>query len=79
LENQKKKVRILKERPSPEERKYVSPVIEDKISQIKANITDPNTAKLFENSFPNTLDTTVSSFKVDSKGQPDSYVITGIV
>ena len=49
--------------------------MEGKIAEIKKFITDPELAWLFENCFPNTLDTTVRTGVLD--GKPDTFVITG--
>ncbi|MGN6566983.1 MAG: glycoside hydrolase family 125 protein, partial [Flavipsychrobacter sp.] len=45
------------------------------IVEIKTNIGNKELAWLFENCFPNTLDTTVDFCVIN--GQPDTYVITG--
>ena len=57
------------------QRKFSSAVIEDTINRMKIGIKDPEVAWLFENCFPNTLDTTVH-FKI-KEGRPDTFVITG--
>lgn len=57
------------------QRKFNSPVIEATIERVKTTIKDPELAWLFENCFPNTLDTTVH-FKI-KEGRPDTFVITG--
>src|SRR5258705_9962690 len=62
-------------RPSVGRRKFVSDAVEAKIVEVKTAIADPELAWLFENCFPNTLDTTVTFGKY--KGRPDTYVITG--
>jgi meiotically up-regulated gene 157 (Mug157) protein len=62
-------------RPPASQRKFVSESIEAKISEVKAAMTDRELAWLFENCFPNTLDTTVRPSSLD--GQPDTFVITG--
>jgi meiotically up-regulated gene 157 (Mug157) protein len=62
-------------RPPLEERKFTSQAVERTIGQVKAAISDPELAWLFENCFPNTLDTTVSFQILD--GRPDTFVITG--
>lgn len=56
-------------------RKFNSPVIEATISRMKTAIKNPELAWLFENCFPNTLDTTVH-YKL-KEGRPDTFVITG--
>jgi meiotically up-regulated gene 157 (Mug157) protein len=62
-------------RPAAAKRKFVSPAVEGAIARIKPQIADPELAWLFENCFPNTLDTTVQ-FRVVN-GRPDTFVITG--
>jgi meiotically up-regulated gene 157 (Mug157) protein len=62
-------------RPPAALRKFTSPAVEEQISRVKAQIKDPEIAWLFENCYPNTLDTTVH-FQ-EKKGVPDTFVITG--
>jgi meiotically up-regulated gene 157 (Mug157) protein len=62
-------------RPPIGERKFSSEAIEASIVRIKKQIANPELAWVFENCFPNTLDTTVD-FEVIN-GKPDTYVITG--
>jgi uncharacterized protein len=56
-------------------RKFKSPAVERTIEAIKSSIGNKELAWMFENCFPNTLDTTVDFEVVD--GRPDTYVITG--
>lgn len=62
-------------RPPAAERRFTSPAVEAKIREVTRAIVDPELAWLFENCFPNTLDTTVQ-FSVLG-GRPDTLVITG--
>ncbi|TWB64071.1 glycoside hydrolase family 125 protein [Nitrospirillum viridazoti] len=62
-------------RPPPTHRKVSSPAVERELARVKAAIADPELAWLFENCFPNTLDTTVELGRLD--GKADSFVITG--
>ena len=62
-------------RPPLSERKFTSKAVEDIIVKMKKEIADPELAWLFENCFPNTLDTTVDFEMIN--GKPDTYVITG--
>lgn len=62
-------------RPAIGERKFVSRAIEDVVRTISSRIADPELAWMFENCFPNTLDTTVEFS--ESGSQPDSFIITG--
>ncbi len=63
------------QRPPPDERNFVSEAVEATITRVKGNIADPELAWMFENCYPNTLDTTVRFSVVD--GKPDGFVITG--
>jgi meiotically up-regulated gene 157 (Mug157) protein len=56
-------------------RKFKSPAVERAIQGVKSSIGNKELAWMFENCFPNTLDTTVEFEVVD--GRPDTYVITG--
>lgn len=62
-------------RPKLSDRKFTSNAVEATITKMKKVIRDPQLAALFENCFPNTLDTTVF-FKMIN-GRPDTFVITG--
>lgn len=57
------------------ERKFKSESIEKAIAAFTANVKDNELGWLFNNCFPNTLDTTV--FFSTRNGRPDTYVITG--
>lgn len=62
-------------RPEESKRNFISKSVEDTIARVKKDISDPELAWLFENCFPNTLDTTVNYTETD--GKPDTFVITG--
>lgn len=62
-------------RPPVTSRKFSSSAVENLILEIKNSIVDKKLAWLFENCFPNTLDTTVSYREIN--GKPDTFVITG--
>lgn len=62
-------------RPKLSDRKFTSVAVENTINTIKKNIADPELAWMFENCFPNTLDTTVKFYQKNNK--PFTYVITG--
>jgi uncharacterized protein len=62
-------------RPPKSARRFTSKAVEAEIARVKAKIADPELAWLFENCYPNTLDTTVTLAEVD--GKPDAFVITG--
>ena len=57
------------------ERNFKSPAIERAIAEFQRNVPNKELGWLFNNCFPNTLDTTVD-FEMNN-GQPDTYVITG--
>ncbi|MFK2901579.1 glycoside hydrolase family 125 protein [Dyella jejuensis] len=62
-------------RPPIGKRKFVSEAVEHQLAHVKAGIADPKLAWMFENCYPNTLDTTVELGTLD--GKPDTFVITG--
>lgn len=62
-------------RPAIEKRHFSSKAVEQLITEVKDAIADPKLKWMFENCYPNTLDTTV---KFQMKGKkPDTFVITG--
>lgn len=62
-------------RPTHAQRTYISPAVEDLLQDIRSSIKDPELAWMFENCYPNTLDTTVDFEYID--GKPDTFIITG--
>ncbi|WP_242093128.1 glycoside hydrolase family 125 protein [Aestuariivivens sediminicola] len=62
-------------RPLPENRTFNSKAVEEIIIKVKQGIRNPELSWLFENCFPNTLDTTVD-FEIKD-GKPDAFIITG--
>lgn len=62
-------------RPHPGERNFTSEAVEETIRAVSAEMADPELAWLFQNCFPNTLDTTVDFGTLE--GEPDTFVITG--
>lgn len=77
-------------RPIPACRTFVAPEVEDEINRMKSVIADPDLFRLFENTWPSTLDTTIawrgwsnSTVKetelgnVEEDPQELSFVITG--
>ena len=62
-------------RPPLASRRFTSEAVESVIRDMKSSIRDPEMGWLFENCFPNTLDTTVTFGERD--GKPDTFVITG--
>jgi meiotically up-regulated gene 157 (Mug157) protein len=66
---------FVSKRPPMGQRRFVSHAVEETISRVKAGIGDPELAWMFENCFPNTLDTTVQFS--ETAGRPDTFIITG--
>ena len=66
---------IVNNRPHISERNFRSDAVEKTILRMKKVIQDPELRMMFENCFPNTLDTTVT-FSTKN-GTPDTFVITG--
>lgn len=69
------KAKLVSNRPATGDRHFTSAAVEQTITRVKAKIKDPKLAWMFENCFPNTLDTTVT-FSMKN-GKPDTFVITG--
>ena len=62
-------------RPPLADRHFTSTAVNKFIDTLKPQIKDQELAWLFENCYPNTLDTTVDFEMIN--GKPDTYVITG--
>ena len=62
-------------RPPAAERRFTSPAVEAELIRVQGRIGDAELAWMFANTFPNTLDTTVSL--ADATGREDSFVVTG--
>ncbi|MFY7838895.1 MAG: glycoside hydrolase family 125 protein [Lacibacter sp.] len=62
-------------RVAAEKRHFQSAAIEKAIAEFSAKVNNKELAWLFNNCFPNTLDTTV--YPGTKNGRPDTYVITG--
>jgi meiotically up-regulated gene 157 (Mug157) protein len=67
--------RFESKRPALADRRFTSDAVEATIQAAKPQIADAEVAWMFENCFPNTLDTTVQYREVG--GKPDTFVITG--
>lgn len=63
-------------RPPADQRLFRSEAVERKIKEVKGMLKNRKLAWMFENCFPNTLDTTVH-YKKDEQGGNDTFVITG--
>jgi len=66
---------FVSKRPPVNQRTFTSPSVEKLIEKIKSQIKDQELAWMFENCYPNTLDTTVDYETID--GKPDTFIITG--
>ena len=62
-------------RPELSKRNFSSKAVEETIEQVKKQLKDRKLAWMFENCFPNTLDTTVHFRVIDN--QPDTFFYTG--
>jgi len=62
-------------RPSLQDRKFRSSAVEAYLTNVSSKIGDPELAWLFQNCYPNTLDTTIEFGAFE--GKPDTAVITG--
>jgi len=69
------KADYITKRPDAAKRHFTSKAVEEAIAKAKAQLKDPKLAWMFENCYPNTLDTTVEFAMKD--GRPDTFVITG--
>ena len=67
--------KFISKRPPPGKRRFVSPAVERAIETIRGQVADDELAWMFENCYPNTLDTTVDYD--EPGGVPDSFIITG--
>ncbi len=63
-------------RPAEADRLFRSQAVEDEIVRINKALTNRKLAWMFQNCFPNTLDTTVH-FRKDGDGMDDTFVYTG--
>ncbi|PTT03760.1 metal-independent alpha-mannosidase [Pedobacter sp. HMWF019] len=62
-------------RVAPGKRHFQSKAVDAAIKTFQSKVKNPELNWLFENCFPNTLDTTV--YYKEDNGKPDTYVITG--
>ena len=67
--------RLASKRPPPSQRKFTSQAVERELARVKAKVGDPKLAWLFENGYPNTLDSTVHTGTLG--GKPDTFIVTG--
>ena len=64
--------KLVSQRPKVKDRLFKSDAVEKKIKEIKGMLKNPYLAWMFENCFPNTLDTTVHFRELN--GKPDTFV-----
>ncbi|KAI1310599.1 glycoside hydrolase family 125 protein [Xylaria venustula] len=66
-------------RPEQACRKYTLPEVEQTIDEMKDLVKDPDLSRLFENAFPNTLDTTITwkGFANNGTDEELTFVTTG--
>ena len=64
-------------RPAKSERLFTSEAVEAEIARVKSLLLNARLAWMFENCFPNTLDTTVRWTREDEDGKDDTMVYTG--
>ena len=67
------------QRPAPACRTFNSSAVEGAIHRMQSLIKDPDLFRLFENSFPNTLDTTIAwkGFAANNSEEDLCFIITG--
>ena len=67
------------QRPVASCRTFTSSAVESTIARLNSTITDPDLSRLFENSFPNTLDTAIKwkGYAADNADEELTFVITG--
>jgi meiotically up-regulated gene 157 (Mug157) protein len=75
LSASKRRQDLVSRRPPVDQRRFVSEAVDATIERVRRDIADPELAWMFENCYPNTLDTTVQFSMAD--GKPDSFIITG--
>lgn len=64
------------QRPEENQRLFKSAAVEKEIARVKALLKNPKLAWMFENCFPNTIDTTVH-YRKDANGKNETFVYTG--
>jgi hypothetical protein len=67
------------QRPSEECRTFKSPDVENTITRMEGVIKDPDLYRLFQNAYPNTLDTAIrwKGYAIDNAEEELTFIITG--
>ncbi|KAF2743948.1 glycoside hydrolase family 125 protein [Sporormia fimetaria CBS 119925] len=67
------------QRPSSSCRTFTSPLVEDTLRRLESVIADPDLYRLFQNTYPNTLDTAIKwrGHSADNAAEELTFVITG--
>jgi len=73
------KFKLAYQRPPEECRTFQSPGLEATIARMESTISDPDLYRLFENAYPNTLDTAVKwkGLAADNADEELTFIITG--
>ena len=72
------KYKLPYQRPTPECRTFESQDVEDTIDRMNKTIWDPDLFQLFQNAFPNTLDTAIKWHgTAEGSDEELTFVITG--
>lgn len=67
------------QRPTLDCRTFTSPSVEETIARLNATIADPDLSRLFENAYPNTLDTAIKwkGYAANNSEEELTFIITG--
>ena len=67
------------QRPATECRTFQSPVVEATVARFKSIILDPDLFRLFENCYPNSLDTAIrwKGYAANNSDEELTFIITG--
>lgn len=73
------KYKMSYQRPAIECRTFQSPIVEATVARLKSIILDPDLFRLFENSYPNSLDTAIrwKGYAANDSDEELTFLITG--